>query len=316
VGSSGKKNAGGNIFKNIIVIKNMTNKKLKIGFIGQGWIGKNYADDFEERKYDIVRYDRSTYPENKDQIKECDVVFIAVPTPTTPKGFDYSIVENVLSLIGKGKIAVIKSTILPGTTEKLQKKYKNIFVFHSPEFLMEKTAAYEARHPERNIVGVPKMDKKNIEAAKKVLSVLPKAPFEKIMYVKEAEMVKYIGNNFLYTKVVFFNIMFDFIKKQKLNYENIREAVSFDPRIGGSHTTVVHNSGHTRKAGRGAGGHCFIKDMEALCEGYDKVLGKDFGYKVLESLKNKNYDLLVNSKKDLELLTNVIGEKKLKSYRK
>ncbi len=291
-------------------------KTPKIGFIGQGWIGGNYSDDFEERGYDLTRYDLEKYPQNKDKIKECDIVFIAVPTPTTPKGFSYAIVESVLPLVGKGKIAVIKSSLLPGTTEKLQKKYKDILVFHSPEFLMEKTAAQEARHPVRNIVGVPKMDKKNLDAAKLVMKVLPKAKYEKIMYVREAEMVKYIGNSFLYTKVVFFNIMHDFVVKQKLNFENIREAVSHDWRIGESHTNPVHNSGHTRKVGRGAAGHCFIKDYEAMLLKYEELLGKDLGFKALNSYKEENYSLLVNSGKDLELLEGVIGEKKLKSYKK
>jgi UDP-glucose 6-dehydrogenase len=213
-----------------------------------------------------------------------------------------------LPLVGKGKIAVIKSTILPGTGERLQKKFKNIFLMHSPEFLMEATAHHDARHPERNIVGVPKMDKKNIEAAKKVLQVLPKAPFEKIMHIREAEMVKYIGNGFLYTKVVFFNIMFDMIKKQKLDYERVREAVSFDPRIGTSHTKILHNSGHTRKIGRGAGGHCFIKDFDAMLIMHKQFLGEDRGYKALLGYREKNNELLVQSKKDLELLHGVVGD--------
>jgi len=56
-----------------------------IGFIGQGWIGKNYADDFEKRGYETVRYSlEKPYVDNKEKIKDCDLVFIAVPTPTTP----------------------------------------------------------------------------------------------------------------------------------------------------------------------------------------------------------------------------------------
>ena len=71
----------------------LSNTKPLIGFIGQGFIGKNYADDFEQRNYKVVRYAlEGTYAGNKDRIKECDIVFIAVPTPTTPEGFDLSIV--------------------------------------------------------------------------------------------------------------------------------------------------------------------------------------------------------------------------------
>src|SRR3989338_6825777 len=92
--------------------RNTMNKPL-IGFIGQGWIGKNYANDFEKRGLKTVRYALEVpYAQNKEKIKECGIVFVAVPTPTTPKGFDASIVESALGLVGKGKIAVLKSTIL------------------------------------------------------------------------------------------------------------------------------------------------------------------------------------------------------------
>ena len=65
-------------------------KKQIIGFIGQGWIGKNYADDFEDRGYKVVRYDLEKYKMNKSKIKTCDIVFIAIPTPSTiKKGQDY-----------------------------------------------------------------------------------------------------------------------------------------------------------------------------------------------------------------------------------
>ena len=64
----------------------MESKPL-IGFIGQGWIGKNYANDFEARGYATVRYAlEEPYKANEDKIKDCDIVFIAVPTPSTPTG--------------------------------------------------------------------------------------------------------------------------------------------------------------------------------------------------------------------------------------
>src|SRR5690349_8007002 len=144
---------------------------MKIGFIGQGWIGKNYADDFENRGYDVVRYslDAHLLP-NRDKLAECDIVFIAVPTPTSPDGHNVNSVRDVLPLVGKGKIAVIKSTLAPGTTEALQGEFPNVYVLHSPEFLVEKTAAYDAAHPNRNIVGIPKQTPEYIERAKAVLS--------------------------------------------------------------------------------------------------------------------------------------------------
>ena len=73
--------------------KSLDTHTMNIGFVGQGWIGKHYADNFEARGYMVVRYAlEEPYVKNKEKIKECGIVFIAVPTPTSPKGFDASIV--------------------------------------------------------------------------------------------------------------------------------------------------------------------------------------------------------------------------------
>ncbi len=285
-------------------------KDLKVGFIGQGFIGKNYADDFEERGYEVVRYATSEpYNKNKDKIKECDVVFIAVPTPTTPDGFDYSIVEDVVGLVGKGKTAIIKSTMQPGSTEKIAEKYPDVFVMHSPEFLREKHAAYDARHPDRNIIGISKDTKEYRKKAEEAMDILAKSEYNKIMDVRSAELIKYIGNCFLTTKVTFFNVMYDIADKLGLDWESIRDSVAADPRIGSSHTKILHESGHGGGIKRGAGGHCFIKDFAAIRELHDKILEDDeTGHEFLTSIEKKNVNLLLNSKKDLDLLEGVYGD--------
>lgn len=68
---------------------------------------------------------------------------------------------------------------------------------HSPEFLVEKTAAYDAAHPNRNIIGIPFENEAYTEKANQVLEVLPKAPYESILHARDAEFVKYAGNCFL-----------------------------------------------------------------------------------------------------------------------
>lgn len=275
---------------------------LKIGFIGQGFIGKNYADDFEARGYDIVRYDIHTHQANKNQIKNCDIVLIAVPTPTTVNGFDDSIVQEVLSLIGLGKIAVIKSTLQVGTTAKMQKLFPSITVMHSPEFLREKYAADDAKHPNRNIIGIS--DIKNPELYKQaelVMSTLAKAPYELITAAENAEMIKYGGNCLLYFKVVFMNMLYDLSQSYQLDYEIIKEAMSKDPRIGSSHLKVVH------KGGRGAAGHCFIKDFEAFI-GMLNSQSLNEQKTVAEAIRNLNIKYMRDSNKDLDLLKNIYGQ--------
>lgn len=300
------------------------NKKnnIKIGFIGQGWIGKHYADDFEKRGYEVTRYAlEEPHINNGDKIVECDIVFIAVPTPSATKGFDASILKNAIKKIGKGKIAVIKSTLLLGITEEIQKENPDIFVFHSPEFLTEATAAQDAAGPKRNIIGMAIDNEDYQKKAKLILSILPKAPFELVCGAKEAELIKYGGNNWFYFKVIFINLLYDLATKSGARWEAIRDGMSADPRIGPSHMTPIHKSGtlggdayqlkseKQDEGGRGAGGHCFIKDYAAFIEMYEKYVGDESGLNALRAIEKKNIDLLVKSGKDLDLLKGVYGDK-------
>lgn len=275
---------------------------LLIGFIGQGFIGKNYADDFETRGYSIVRYDIDAYKANKDKISTCDIVLIAVPTPTTPQGFDLSIVKEALGIVGMGKIAVIKSTIQLGSTRALQALYPDITVMHSPEFLTEKTAAYDAQNPDRNIVGITDLNNPELKAkAQTVMSVLAHAPYELITLAENAEMIKYGGNCWFYFKVVFMNIFYDLISKDDLDFEVIKEAMAHDSRIGRTHLDVVH------QGGRGAGGHCFIKDFEAFIQMLDKNnLAEQKN--TCEAIRNLNLKYLRDSGKNPDLVRGVYGK--------
>lgn len=278
--------------------------KTKIGFIGQGWIGKNYADDFEKRGFNVVRYSQEEpYIKNKSKIKDCDIVFIAVPTPTTPEGFDLGIVKEVVGLVGKGKIAILKSTILPGSTELIQKEHPDIYVMHSPEFLTEMTAARDVAAPYHNIIGLPEDNVIYRAKAAEVLSVLPESSSVKICKAREAELFKYARNSFFYTKVIFMNILYDLSAELGCDWQVFKDLMAVDPWIGPMHINPVH------KNGRGGGGHCFIKDFAALIDLYKEKLPKDKkGLAVLLANEEKNIELLVSSKKDLGLLAGVYGE--------
>lgn len=281
----------------------------QIGFIGQGFIGKHMADDFENRGYQTVRYAaEEPYTANKDKIADCDISFIAVPTPTTLEGFDFSIIRSVLPLIGEGHIAVIKSTILPGTTEQLQEAFPDIVVMHSPEFLREKSAAEDTAHPERNIVGIPRDTPKYRELGERVLAVLPEAPHEYVTLARNAEAVKYIGNVFLAFKVDFMNLAYEFAQGSGADWETVRSMVTDDSRIGSGHTRVVDTSGITSTAGRGAGGHCFPKDLQAFIDHFMSTAKDSVGAAALLAMRNYNNHLLVESGKDLDLLRGIYGQ--------
>lgn len=284
--------------------------KPLLGFIGQGYIGKNFADYFEKKKYKVVRYAlESQYVLNKDKIASCDIVFIAVPTPTMPKGFDNSIVESVIPLIGKGKIAVIKSTTLPGSIKSLQKKYPKITILHSPEFLSEVTAAYEVAHPFSNIVGMSGDGKRWKIAAEKVLALLPKSPFSIICTSHESEIAKYTHNVSGFVQIIFFNLIYDLAQELGADWSVIEKTVKADPLIPNRYANPVH------KGGRGAGGNCFVKDFAAFVEIYKKLVPKDSnGHNVLLTMERKNIDLLYSTKKDIHILHSVYGKKKLSKH--
>ncbi len=283
------------------------------GFIGQGFIGKNMADDFERRWYDIFRYSkRLDTPENRQKLSECDIVFISVPTPTTPEWFNYDILREVVRLVWIGKTAVIKSTMMPGTCEKIQALYPDRFVFHSPEFLAEKTAAYDVAHPTRNIVGYP-LDKAEYRTrAQEIIDALPSAPVNIICTSREAEFIKYGSNSFLALKVIYANILYDLAQNAGSDWSVIKNGIGSDPRIGESHLDVIHASWVDEYKGRWAGGHCFIKDFAGLVE-YIKSVGLDpLGASFLSAAEEKNIDLLTKSHKDIDLLTGVYGTEKIK----
>ena len=286
-------------------------KKPLIGFIGQGWIGKAYADNFEERGYETVRYSlEKPWVKNKDKIKDCDIVFIAVWTPTTPKGFDVSVVESVLPLIGKGKTAVLKSTILPGTTAELQKKFPDVVLLYGPEFLSVASHVHDAAHPFVNMVGMPIEDARHYTAAERVMRTLPKAGHSAICKSAEAEIFKYSHNASGYTQVILFNLMYDLGQKFGVNWDIVNRAIKADPLISNRYSNPIH------KSGRGAGGGCFIKDVAALRAHIKKHLPHDKkALRVFEAMEEKNLELLTSTNKDLDLLEAVYGKEKVASHK-
>jgi UDPglucose 6-dehydrogenase len=277
-------------------------KKPLIGFVGQGYIGKNYANDFERRGYSVVRYAlEEPHKHNRHTIQDCDVVIIAVPTPTTPEGFDDSIVRDAIGLAGEGKIVIVKSTIVPGTTKSFQAQYPDRILFYSPEFLSEATAAHDAAHPFSNILGSAADDAAHTAAVAQIHAILPPAPFSLTCDSTEAELIKYAHNGSGYVEIIFFNLMYELAQKSGANWTPIEQALQADPYIAHRYAKPIH------KTGRGAGGHCFIKDFAALRDLYESRVGNPAGVETFKSIENKNIALLKESKKDLDLLQGVYG---------
>jgi UDP-glucose 6-dehydrogenase len=289
--------------------KETTKHRVLIGCVGQGYVGGSYANNFEKRGFSVVRYSlEPQYIQNKEAIASCDIVFIAVPTPTTPKGYDYSIVESALKLVGPGKTAVIKSTLLPGTTRALAKKFPKIYVLCSPEFLSVVSAQEDADNPFANTIGVPSKSDSYQKAAESVQAILPQADFAHICTSEEAEIIKYSHNVSGYMQILTFNALYDMAQHLGANWVPIQRAINADPWISNRYSNPVH------KSGRGAGGLCFIKDFAAFAKLYRDTVGKKEGIEFLKAAEKKNIMLLLGTNKDIDLLEGVYGKPAVKKH--
>ena len=228
----------------------MENKK--IGIIGVGMVGSALAKFFDK----ALLYDKYKKIGSLEELNLADIIFVCVPTPyKEDTGFDYSCIEEAFSVIKGNKIIVIKSTVLPGTTRKMQDKYPQHKVLFNPEFLQEKTAEADMKNPYEQIVGYTNLSR---NFAENILKILPKAKNEFIVPSGEAELVKYFSNTFLATKVVFANQIYDLCQKLGLNYDSVKEMAKVSPRFAFSHFDVW-TDGY-----RGYSGHCLPKDTKSL----------------------------------------------------
>ena len=262
--------------------------------MGLGMVGGALKRYFDKKKHKVFFYDKGKDIGSVDEANKADIVFVCVPTPFIEgKGFDLSFVEEACSNISGEKTIIIKSTVLPGTTKKLQEKYSQHKFLFNPEFLTELTADQDMRFPDRQIVGYTK---ESYKMAGDIMQILPLAPFERIMPSSEAEMVKYFGNTWFATKVVFANQIYDLCQKLGINYDKIAEAIAADKRIGRTHLEIFH------RGYRGYGGKCLPKDIRALIQFADKQ-GVDLRlHKIVEEINNRliKIKFINSSKKNLK----------------
>ena len=234
--------------------------KIKIGIMGLGMVGGAIAKWYEKQGHTVLKFDP---PKNLyEDVNQADYIFVCVPTPYESKGkcYDVTYVMEALRYINPDKIVILKSTVDIGGTRTLNEmsQFQLILLFN-PEFLREKYAYQDFVKPERQILGYT--CNKGYRIAKRVMKILPKAPYQVIMASHEAEAVKIFGNNFLALKVAFNNQFYDYIQKRDFpffDYNKVMEVVGKDSRIGSSHLQIFHNNF------RGYGGACFPKDSKAL----------------------------------------------------
>ncbi len=240
-------------------------KKISIGIIGNGFVGEAQAFAFSPiAKIFIFDVDKSRTKDSLNTVHNCDFVFVCVPTPMHEDGTqDFSYVDDVFKNASGDSIYIIKSTVLPGSTKLLSKKYKNLNIIFSPEFLTERNAKLDMLTQSRIILG----GKKSLvdQAEKLYLSRFKNKHIIKTDSIT-AELIKYMNNSFFATKVSIMNEFKILSDKIGANWEDALYGFSSDGRIGDSHLNVP---GHDGKYGYG--GTCFPKDVSALINFSKKI---------------------------------------------
>lgn len=274
---------------------------MKIGIIGRGFVGSAINNGFscdpnyqaEIRIYDINP--KLSSHSLEETVNQSQIIFLSVPTPSNTDGsINLEIVDDILSRINKiikvRNIILLKSTVIPGSTEIFLNKYKKLNIVFNPEFLTEKNANEDFLNQSRIILGGDKNDTE-------IVAQLYRWRFQnKIPIVQTnfqtAELIKYMNNTFLATKVSFMNEMFLIANKINADWDKAIEGFTLDNRVGLSHVNVP---GHDGKFG--FGGSCFPKDIQALIK-FSKDL--DIDTKVLQAAWSTN--LKLRPEKDWEKL--------------
>jgi len=230
----------------------------KVGIIGNGFVGESQAFAFsptsEVRIYDIDPL-RATH--TLEEVHECDFIFVCVPTPMKLDGSqDIAYIEDVFNKSVSGSIYIIKSTVLPGTTARLQEQYPDLDIVFSPEFLTERTAKLDMLTQARIIFGGDQIITKRVEEL-----FTDRFKNRNIIHTDSttAELIKYMNNTFFATKVSIINEFKLLADAIGANWEDALYGFASDGRVGDSHLHVPGPDGRL-----GYGGTCFPKDVNAL----------------------------------------------------
>jgi len=274
----------------------------KIGIIGRGFVGSSVEFGFsamtgcdaEVRSYD--KDPTKSIHSLEETVNESDFIFLSVPTPSNPDGsMHLGILESALKDIEtvnkrNGNIILIRSTVIPGTTEMLAKKFKKLNIVFNPEFLTERSAKFDFINQARFILGGRKRNTARVTELFR-WRFGDSTPCIETNF-QTAEMIKYMNNCFFATKVSFLNEMKQVSDECGVDWDMAVEGFVRDGRVGHSHLAVPGPDGK-----RGFGGSCFPKDVRAMID-FGQTLDVDMH--TLKGVWNTNLD--VRPEKDWEKL--------------
>lgn len=229
-------------------------RKPKVACVGAGVVGQAMRRLCGE---ETVMYDtKPGMPQDRNAVNGCDVAFVNVPTPMSSDGTcDVSIVEEAVAWI-QSQLIILRSTVSPGTTDRLAQKYNKKIVFQ-PEYLGETPAHLFGNMAERSFVVLG-----GTQEATSLAADFYKHYYNSMVYfyfcdAMTAEVAKYMENAFYAVKVTFVNEFYDIAKTHGVNFNQLREIWLADTRISRDHTFVYPEA-------RGFSGKCLPKDCNAI----------------------------------------------------
>ena len=264
-----------------------------VGIIGNGFVGSAIISGFSSHA-NLKIYDvdpTKSYHSFEDTVNNSKFVFVSVPTPMRGElggKIDISILHEVFEKISninnrEDNIFIVKSTVTPGTVEKLIDTYSELNIIHSPEFLTERSAKLDFINSPRIILG-------GEESLLNETEKLFRARFPYIKIIKTdattAQFIKYMANCFFATKVVFMNEMRQAAMTLDVDWEDTMNGFVSDGRIGNSHLNVPGYDGSL-----GFGGKCFPKDLNAFISLFEEIGVKPT---VMSAVWKKNLEVRQN----------------------
>ena len=250
---------------------------MKIGIVGNGFVGSSVAFGFSAQTgcdADVKIYDKdiSKGTHKLDEvINSSDYIFVSVPTPSNEDGsINLDVVYDIFNQMNDinnrtNNVFLLRSTVTPGTTRKLQRKFRNLNIVFNPEFLTERSAKLDFINQARFILGGRKKDVNKVEKLYR-WRFGETTPIIKTNY-ETAELIKYMNNCFFATKVSFLNEMYKVADACGADWDMAVEGFVRDGRIGHTHLSVPGPDGKF-----GFGGSCFPKDVQAMIH-FAKTLG-------------------------------------------
>lgn len=255
-----------------------------VGIIGFGFVGSAIYESLSSKNCKIYKYDKYKELDSRDDVIKANIIFLSLPTvyDEGKQQYDLKPIEENLEYLSNVKYSgmiINKSTVLPGTSENLSKKY-SLNIIHNPEFLTARTAAFDFHNQTHIVLGKTSncCDRKYNNIVTFYKTLYPNAEISKCNST-ESECMKIFCNSFYSVKIQFFNELYLLSKKLGTSYDNIKNLMLKNNWINPMHTNVPGPDGLLSY-----GGLCFPKDTHALLE-FMKT--NSTAHKVLEATINE-----------------------------